>query len=53
MVQLQDFNLVAGRTTETMSSCAGPGPVPASQDVGLGLLSEGQTTQPLAVPAPQ
>ncbi|XP_028608239.1 immunoglobulin superfamily DCC subclass member 3 isoform X2 [Grammomys surdaster] len=53
MVQLQGFNLVAGRTTEATSPCAGPGPVPAPQDVDPGLLSEGQTAQPPAVPGPQ
>lgn len=52
MVQLQGFNLVAGRTTEATSPCAGPGPVPAPQDIGPVPLSEGQT-QPPAVAAPQ
>ncbi|KAL1781321.1 immunoglobulin superfamily DCC subclass member 3 [Sigmodon hispidus] len=49
MVQLQGFNLAAGRTTEAKSSFSGPGPAPEPQDVGL--LSEGQVTQPPAVPA--
>ncbi|XP_060240868.1 immunoglobulin superfamily DCC subclass member 3 isoform X3 [Meriones unguiculatus] len=53
MVQLRDFNLVSGRMTEAKSPCAGPGPAPAPQDVGPGLLSEGQTAQPPAAPASQ
>ncbi|XP_036048961.1 immunoglobulin superfamily DCC subclass member 3 isoform X1 [Onychomys torridus] len=48
MVQLQGFSLGAGRTTEAKSPFAGPGPAPEPQNVGL--LSEGQATQPPAVP---
>ncbi|CAH6872483.1 Igdcc3 [Phodopus roborovskii] len=48
-VQLQGFNLVPGRTTEAKPPFADPGSAPESQDVGL--LSEGQATQPPAVPA--
>ncbi|GAB1294352.1 Immunoglobulin superfamily DCC subclass member 3 [Apodemus speciosus] len=53
MVQLQGFSLVAARTTEATSPCAGPGPIPAPQDVGPGLLSDGQSAQPPAVTASQ
>lgn len=49
MVQLQGFNLVAGRTAEAKSPFAGPGPAPEPQDIGL--LSEGQDAQLPAVPA--